>query len=102
MDLRVEEGIQTLIVPWRMEIGRFVADVVKSWHTRTIVDRVELGGRQGSAIHPPQRDPGRCGGRLRDLRPDASAALKTKRSAPLLLGFRGFGCSLRSSTARVA
>jgi uncharacterized membrane-anchored protein YjiN (DUF445 family) len=42
MDLRIEEGIQTLIVPWRKEIGRFVADVVKSWETSTIVDRVEL------------------------------------------------------------
>ena len=42
MDQRIEEGIQTLIVPWRKEIGRFVADVVKSWETRTIVDRVEL------------------------------------------------------------
>jgi uncharacterized membrane-anchored protein YjiN (DUF445 family) len=42
MDQRLEEGIQALIVPWRKEIGRFVADVVKSWETRTIVDRVEL------------------------------------------------------------
>jgi uncharacterized membrane-anchored protein YjiN (DUF445 family) len=42
MDNRVEEGIQTLIVPWRKEIGRFVADVVRSWETSTIVDRVEL------------------------------------------------------------
>jgi len=42
MDQRLDEGIQTLIVPWRKEIGRFVADVVKSWETSTIVDRVEL------------------------------------------------------------
>jgi uncharacterized membrane-anchored protein YjiN (DUF445 family) len=42
MDQRLEDGIQTLIVPWRKEIGRFVADVVKSWETSTIVDRVEL------------------------------------------------------------
>jgi uncharacterized membrane-anchored protein YjiN (DUF445 family) len=42
MDRRLDEGIQTLIVPWRKEIGRFVADVVKSWETATIVDRVEL------------------------------------------------------------
>jgi uncharacterized membrane-anchored protein YjiN (DUF445 family) len=42
VDQRFEEAIQTLIVPWRKEIGRFVADVVKSWETRTIVDRVEL------------------------------------------------------------
>lgn len=42
MDTRIEEGIQTLIVPWRKEIGRFVADVVRSWEASTIVDRVEL------------------------------------------------------------
>jgi uncharacterized membrane-anchored protein YjiN (DUF445 family) len=42
IDQRLDEGIQTLIVPWRKEIGRFVADVVKSWETGTIVDRVEL------------------------------------------------------------
>ena len=42
MDQRLQEGVQTLIVPWRKEIGRFVADVVRSWETRTIVDRVEL------------------------------------------------------------
>lgn len=42
MDRRMEEAVQTLIVPWRKEIGRFVADVVASWETGTIVDRVEL------------------------------------------------------------
>ena len=42
MDRRVEEVVMTLIVPWRVEIGHFVADVVKSWETRTITDRVEL------------------------------------------------------------
>ena len=42
MDQRIEEGIQTLIVPWRREIGHFVADVVRSWEAGTIVDRVEL------------------------------------------------------------
>lgn len=42
MDRRVEEAVMTLIVPWRKDIGRFVADVVRSWETGTIVDRVEL------------------------------------------------------------
>jgi uncharacterized membrane-anchored protein YjiN (DUF445 family) len=42
MDQRFEEVVMTLIVPWRKEIGHFVADVVRSWETRTIVDRVEL------------------------------------------------------------
>jgi uncharacterized membrane-anchored protein YjiN (DUF445 family) len=42
MDRRFEEVVMTLIVPWRAEIGRFVSDVVRSWETSTIVDRVEL------------------------------------------------------------
>ena len=42
MDQRVEEVVQTLIVPWRRNIGHFVTDVVRSWETGTIVDRVEL------------------------------------------------------------
>jgi uncharacterized membrane-anchored protein YjiN (DUF445 family) len=42
MDQRVEEVVMTLIVPWRKDIGDFVADVVRSWDARTIVDRVEL------------------------------------------------------------
>lgn len=42
MDRRIEEVVMTLIVPWRRNIGHFVADVVRSWETGTIVDRVEL------------------------------------------------------------
>ena len=42
MDRRIEEAVQTLIVPWRKEIGEFVADVVRGWETSTIVERVEL------------------------------------------------------------
>jgi uncharacterized membrane-anchored protein YjiN (DUF445 family) len=42
MDRRVEEMVMTLIVPWRKDIGDFVADVVRSWEASTIVDRVEL------------------------------------------------------------
>ncbi|HEY1386161.1 MAG TPA: DUF445 domain-containing protein [Dongiaceae bacterium] len=42
MDRRIEDVVMTLIVPWRQEIGQFVADVVRSWETGTIVDRVEL------------------------------------------------------------
>jgi uncharacterized membrane-anchored protein YjiN (DUF445 family) len=34
--------VMTLIVPWRRNIGHFVEDVVRSWDTSTIVDRVEL------------------------------------------------------------
>jgi uncharacterized membrane-anchored protein YjiN (DUF445 family) len=42
MDQRLEEVVMTLIVPWRKDIGHFVADVVRSWEASTIVDRVEL------------------------------------------------------------
>lgn len=42
MDNRIDDVVQTLVVPWRREIGRFVADVVQSWDTRTVIDRVEL------------------------------------------------------------
>jgi uncharacterized membrane-anchored protein YjiN (DUF445 family) len=42
MDERVEETVMALVVPFRKDIGRFVADVVKSWEAGTIVDRVEL------------------------------------------------------------
>lgn len=42
MDERFEETVMALVVPFRKDIGRFVADVVKSWEARTIVDRVEL------------------------------------------------------------
>jgi uncharacterized membrane-anchored protein YjiN (DUF445 family) len=42
MDERFTETFMALVVPFRKEIGRFVADVVKSWEAGTIVDRVEL------------------------------------------------------------
>lgn len=42
MDRRIEAVVVELVVPWRAEIGRFVADVVRGWETRTVVDRVEL------------------------------------------------------------
>ncbi|MEZ5832759.1 MAG: DUF445 domain-containing protein [Dongiaceae bacterium] len=42
MDERFEETVMALVVPFRKDIGRFVADVVKSWEAGTIVDRVEL------------------------------------------------------------
>ena len=42
MDRRIEDVVMTLIVPWRQNIGQFVGDVVRSWETSTIVDRVEL------------------------------------------------------------
>lgn len=42
MDARIEEVVLALMEPWRKDIGRFVADVVRGWETRTVVDRVEL------------------------------------------------------------
>ena len=42
MDERFVETFMALVAPFRKDIGRFVADVVKSWEARTIVDRVEL------------------------------------------------------------
>src|ERR1041384_6547450 len=39
---RIDEAGMNSIVPWRQDIGQFVGDVVRSWETSTIVDRVEL------------------------------------------------------------
>src|SRR3546814_16810194 len=42
MDARIEEVVLALMEPWRKAIGRFVADVVRGWETRTVVDRAVL------------------------------------------------------------
>lgn len=42
MDQRIEVAILALVVPWRKDIGQFVAGVVRGWDARTIVDRLEL------------------------------------------------------------
>lgn len=39
---RVEKVVIEFVVPWRTEIGNFIAEVVKSWDTRTVTERVEL------------------------------------------------------------
>ncbi len=41
-DRRIEAVVVELVTPWRVEIGRFVADVVRGWETGTIVERIEL------------------------------------------------------------
>jgi uncharacterized membrane-anchored protein YjiN (DUF445 family) len=41
IDEAVEHLAQSLIV-WRGEIGSFIAEVVRSWDTRTLSDRLEL------------------------------------------------------------
>ena len=38
----IEALIRELIVPWRVEIGRFIADVVKGWDATTVSNRMEL------------------------------------------------------------
>src|SRR3546814_16569043 len=42
MDARIEEVVLALMEPWRKGAGQFVADVVRGWDSRTVVDRVEL------------------------------------------------------------
>lgn len=42
MDQRIEAAILALVVPWRKDIGQFVAGVVRGWDAGTIVDRIEL------------------------------------------------------------
>jgi uncharacterized membrane-anchored protein YjiN (DUF445 family) len=42
MDARIEEVVLALMEPWRKGAGQFVADVVRGWDARTVVDRVEL------------------------------------------------------------
>lgn len=39
---RVEKVVMEFIVPWRTEIGRFIADVVRGWDTDTVTQRIEL------------------------------------------------------------
>lgn len=39
---RVEKLVIEFVVPWRTEIGNFIAEVVRSWDTRTVTERVEL------------------------------------------------------------
>lgn len=39
---RIEVSATELIVPWRGEIGRFIAEVVRSWESKDVVERIEL------------------------------------------------------------
>jgi uncharacterized membrane-anchored protein YjiN (DUF445 family) len=38
----LERAVIDLAVPWRHEIGRFIAEVVHSWDTGTVTERLEL------------------------------------------------------------
>src|SRR5262249_9916578 len=42
---RIDDAVERLahsLISWRSEIGAFIAEVVRSWDTRTLVDRLEL------------------------------------------------------------
>ena len=38
----VERFVMKAVVPWRVEIGGFIAEVVRGWDARTVSDRMEL------------------------------------------------------------
>lgn len=42
LNRRIEQVLSGLVVPFRVEIGRFIADVVESWDADTVTDRLEL------------------------------------------------------------
>jgi uncharacterized membrane-anchored protein YjiN (DUF445 family) len=42
LDAALEHAIIELAVPWREEIGRFIAEVVHNWDTETVTERLEL------------------------------------------------------------
>lgn len=41
LDERIAAGARALVIPWRHEIGNFIADVMRSWDARTVADRLE-------------------------------------------------------------
>lgn len=41
IDQRIENVLQTVVSPFRMEIGRFIANVVRGWEAETIAARIE-------------------------------------------------------------
>lgn len=42
LNRRIEGLVLGLVVPWRAEIGKFIAEVVRSWDARTVSERIEL------------------------------------------------------------
>jgi len=45
MQQHIDDAVERLahsLISWRAEIGAFIAEVVRSWDTRTLVDRLEL------------------------------------------------------------
>jgi uncharacterized membrane-anchored protein YjiN (DUF445 family) len=41
LDERLFAAARSLVIPWRRQIGRFIADVVRSWDSETITERLE-------------------------------------------------------------
>jgi uncharacterized membrane-anchored protein YjiN (DUF445 family) len=41
LDEKIVAGARSLLVPWRHQIGAFISDVVKSWDSETITERLE-------------------------------------------------------------
>jgi uncharacterized membrane-anchored protein YjiN (DUF445 family) len=41
LDARLVAGASALVLPWRHEIGDFIAEVVRGWDSKTISDRLE-------------------------------------------------------------
>ncbi len=42
MNTRIESLIIKLVLPWRVEIGQFIAEVVHHWDTNTLCNQIEL------------------------------------------------------------
>ncbi len=42
LDRRLAEVVRGVVPPFRHEIGGFIAEVVRSWESRTVVERIEL------------------------------------------------------------
>jgi len=53
------DAIHKVVVRFRHQISGLITDVVKSWDAEEVSRAVELGDRQGSAIHTDQWHAGR-------------------------------------------
>ena len=42
LNVAIESLAMRLVVPWRRGIGHFISEVVRSWDTRTVTERLEL------------------------------------------------------------
>jgi uncharacterized membrane-anchored protein YjiN (DUF445 family) len=42
LNRKIEDLATTVVLPWRVEIGEFIAEVVRRWDTSTVTERIEL------------------------------------------------------------